>query len=271
MSSTYVWLIKDRVFSASTQAAQTSILNLTSAVEQILQTSQEVSRRVASIETRFVTPSKYPNSALRPVQKKTSTIISLAQDNWDQDTFAQSIRQKRDREEPPPEVLDVASSITPKGQNPSQEQLSSSSVGRQGFRFDPTLESQLCASRVYSRNTHRHSMSSVFSTGKSAAGLSFLSGLSLAQISTLCVVSLPIFCHELWNPQQYQIPQNSGRGASLITEKLSKFRKYRKELLKPPRKAEPTAESTRSEQLYQMLKLDKILLEREIKVVLLGR
>ena len=263
----------ERLSSASTQAAQTSILNLTSAVEQILQTSEDVSRRVASIETRFTTPSRYPDSTLRPAQNNndTSTIISLAQDTWNQNTFTQSIGQKGDREEPPPEVVDVASSITPKGQNSSREQLSSSSVGQQGARFDPTLESQLYASRVYSRNTHRYSTSSVFSTGNSAAGLSFLSGLSLTQISTLSAVSLPIFCHELWNPQQYQIPQNSARGAGLIAKKLSKLRKSRRKLLKSPRKAEPMAESARSEQSYQMLKSEKILMEREIKVVLLGK
>ena len=260
----------NRLSSASTQAAQTSILNLTSAVEQILQSSEDVSRRVASMETRLATPVRYADSTLRspPNHENSSNDISLAQDQGDHDTFGQSIRQTDDRKELPPEI---ASSSPPKDQNPPREQHSSSPVGPQVVRFDPTLESELCASRVYSRNTHRHSISSFFSTDNSATGLSVLSGVSITQISTLSVVSLPIFCHELWNPQQYKIPQVSGRSASLIAEKLSKLKRYRKELLRPPRKAEPVAESTRSEQLYQMLKSEKILLEREIKVVLLGK
>ena len=174
--------------SASTQAAQTSILNLTTAVEQILHTSEDVSRRVASMETRFATSSRYPESTLRPAQNNddASTIISLAQD-LDQDTNAQSIRQRGDREEPPLEEVDVNSSSTPKVRSSSPEKNSSSSVGRQEVRLDPTLESELYASRVYSRKTHRHSISSLFSTENSAAGLSILSGLSLAQISNLSV------------------------------------------------------------------------------------
>ena len=272
MGSIFVSLMKYRLYSASTQAAQTSILSLTSTVDQILQTSEDVSRRVASIETRFATQSRYPASTLRLAQNNNdmSTTISLAQDNWDHDTFAQSIGQKGDQKERPPEVVDVPSTCTPKGQYSSREQHSSSSIGSQGIRFDPTLESELYASRVYSRNTHRHSISSLFSTENSAAGLSFLSGLSLARISNVSVVSLPIFCHELWNPQQYRIPQNSARSINLIAENLSKRSKSRKESLKPPRKAEPTTESARSEQLYQILRSGKILLEKEIKVALFG-
>lgn len=299
MSSIHVSLMENGLFSASTQAAQTLILNLTSTVEQILQASEDVSRRVASIETRFANPSGYANSMLRAAQNDndTSTIISSAQDNWDHDSFAKSIRQEGDREVPPPEVIDVASSSTPRGQNSSREQHSSSPVGRQVIRFNPTLESELYASRVYSRNTHRHSVSSLFSTENSATGLSFLSGLSLAQISNLSVLSLPIFCHELWNPQQYKAPEDPGRSASLTAEFPSWLQSSRgytsslkgssespvdsfvglikngnvlKGLLRPRPIAEPTAESIRSAHIDQMLESDKRLLERQVNIILLG-
>ena len=270
MSSIYVSLMINHLSSASTQAAQTSILNLTSAVEQILQSSEDVSRRVASLETRLATPIRYADSMLRaPLDNDySSNNIFLGKDKWDHDMFGHSIRHIEDREEPPQERIDTTSSNTPRSQNSPREQQSSSPIGLQVVPFDPTLESELYASRVYSRNTHRHSISSFCSTQNSATGLSVLSGLSISQVSTLSVVSLPILCHELWNPQQYKILQNSGRSAGRISEKMSKLR--RREPLNPPRKAGPTAESTRNEQLYQMLKSEKTLLEREIKVVLLG-
>ena len=263
-------LIKNGLFSASTQAAQTSILDLTSTVEQILQTSEDVSRRVASIETLFATTSRYPDSTLRPAPNDddTSTIISLAQDDRDQERL---IREKGDQEESPPIMIDVASSSTPNGQNSSREQHPSSSVGRQEVPFDPTLESELYASRVYSRNTHQHSRSSLFSTENSATGLSLLSGLSIAQISNLSVFSLPIFCHELWNPQQYKIPQDSGRGASLIAEEPPKLRKPGHGLLISSPKAEPAVESSRGARTIKKMKSEKRLLKREVKVVLLGK
>lgn len=75
-------------------------------------------------------------------------------------------------------------------------------------QFDTMLESDLYTSRVYSRTTHRHSMSSLLN---SIGDLSFLSGISLAQILNLSVISLPIFCHELWNPQQYEEPTTQAK------------------------------------------------------------
>ena len=262
----------NRLSSASTQAAQRSILNLTTAVEQILHTSEDVSRRAASMETRFASSSRYPESTLRPAQNNddASTIISLAQD-LDQDTNAQSIRQKGDREEPSLEEVDVDSASTPKVQSSFLEQNPSSSVGRQEVRLDPTLESELYASRVYSRNTHRHSISSLFSTEHSAAGLSILSGLSLAQISNLSVFSLPVFCHELWNPQLYETSQHSRRAASPIAEEPSTLGVSWNELLTSFPKVQVTAESTRSAQRGQTLRSDTIPLKNNVKIVLLGK
>ena len=282
------------MFSASTQAVQTSISNLTSTVKQILQASEDVARRVANIETRFAIPIGHPESTLRAplTNDDASTIIPLAQDTWDHDSFAQSIREKGDPEQPLPEVIDTASSGTSKGQISFGGQHSSSTIGRQVARFDPTLESELYESRVYSRNTHRHSISSLCSTENSATGLSFLSGISLAQVSNLSVISLPILCHELWNSQQYQTPQNSGRGASLIAESpsshkssgdydysvkgsreslsnsifgLIKKENPLEELPKSPPKAKPTAH------LVHELKSGKKTLESEVKIVLLGK
>lgn len=149
-------------------------------MERILQTSEDVSRRVASIETRsatFVASTRYATSTLRA-----------------------------------PLENDDASTITPKANADEKSELhihaieeqSLPSGSSQTFRhFDPNLESEFYASRVYSRTTHRHSISSLLSNQDSVAGLSFLSGISLAQISSISVISLPIVCHELWNSQHY--------------------------------------------------------------------
>ena len=158
------------------EAAQTSICNLVTTVEHILQASEDVSSRLARIETMFAAPTGYSASALRaPI------------DNDDE--IAQ------------PQV--------------STEEPLNSDLSRKILQFDPNLESELHASRVYMRTKHRHSMSSLNSTYDSVAGLSFLSGISLAQISSISVISLPIFSYELWNPQQYRDIRSTDMSTSL--------------------------------------------------------
>lgn len=96
------------------------------------------------------------------------------------------------------------------------------------LQFDPDLESELHASRVYVRTMHRQSMSSLSSKHNSVAGLSFLSGISLAQMSSISVISLPIFSHELWNPQQYSDMRSTRMSAGLkIQENNTRSSKIR--------------------------------------------
>ena len=97
----------------------------------------------------------------------------------------------------------------------SMEESLDSDLSRRILQFDPDLESKLHVSRVYIPTEHRHSMSSLTSTNDSAAGLSFLSGISLAQISSISVISLPIFSYELWNPQQYRDIRSTDMSANL--------------------------------------------------------
>ena len=147
------------------EAAQTSICNLATTVEHILQASEDVSSRLARIETMFAVPTGYSASTQRaPI------------DNESDNTQLQV----------------------------STEEPLNSDLNRRLLQFDPNLGSELDASRVYMRTKHRHSMSSLISTYDSVAGLSFLSGISLAQISSISVISLPIFSYELWNSQQYR-------------------------------------------------------------------
>ena len=65
------------------------------------------------------------------------------------------------------------------------------------------VESELLKSRVYSRNTQRHSISSVTSSYSSTSDWSILSGMSLAQISNISVLSLPICAYEIYGSRHY--------------------------------------------------------------------
>lgn len=70
------------------------------------------------------------------------------------------------------------------------------------FTFDHALEN----SRVYMRNTLRRlnsSSSLPFSTGQSLTW-SFLSGVSLTDVTNVSVLSLPLSVKDLWNSNYYQ-------------------------------------------------------------------
>ena len=76
-----------------------------------------------------------------------------------------------------------------------------SSIGN----FDLTLQRDLKESKVYARNRYRDSHRSMASSAMQSLGWSFLSKCSLAAISSISVIHLPIYSRELWNPQFYQL------------------------------------------------------------------
>ena len=96
---------------------------------------------------------------------------------------------------------DDTSTIMPSRKILPEDDVKQSSVSTSQFDF--LVESALRESRAYARLTHRHSVSSIPSDSGSLTGLSFLSGISLAQVSDISVISLPIFHHEILNPQNY--------------------------------------------------------------------
>ena len=75
------------------------------------------------------------------------------------------------------------------------------------YGLDPNVEHGLFSSIVYLRADGRHSLSSLQSKSGAGSryGWSFFSDFSLDQISNLSVVSLPISCQELWNPELYVV------------------------------------------------------------------
>lgn len=75
----------------------------------------------------------------------------------------------------------------------------SSQVEAFGFTFDHDLK----CSRVYARAVWRSSAFSVSSSAGRSVGWSIFSGLSLADISDLSVISLPLSAADIWNGERY--------------------------------------------------------------------
>lgn len=100
-------------------------------------------------------------------------------------------------------LTDTASEITIKPSAVPYDQPISPSLENFHLGLDPDLQSEINSSRVYVRNRQRHSISSVSSSSQFDASWSVLSGLSVSQISTVSVITLPISLGELWNPLHY--------------------------------------------------------------------
>ena len=103
-----------------------------------------------------------------------------------------------------PKMLGPTSTPNQKIQNAIGNLYTGTGIDQHIFQLHPTTEAELYASRVYMRTKHRLSMSSLSTRHDSGARMSFLSKISLTQISSISVISLPIYCNELWNPQRYR-------------------------------------------------------------------
>ncbi|KAK0515794.1 hypothetical protein JMJ35_001828 [Cladonia borealis] len=152
----------------SVSEIQSSISNLNTTVQSILANSEDIPRRIASIETKIAGLSRHA----------TSTI------------------------EIPTDTSDGASTIRPTGYVIENDHSPPPDDGHIMTQFCIEIQTELEASRVYRRTAKRHSISS-FPSGLHSAAWSALSGVSLAEISGLSVLSLPISYDELWNPQHY--------------------------------------------------------------------
>ncbi|KAL8822492.1 MAG: hypothetical protein Q9191_006772 [Dirinaria sp. TL-2023a] len=80
--------------------------------------------------------------------------------------------------------------------------------------FDQSLQRDLNESQVYARNRRRFSLNTISSSVASSLNYSYLSKCSLAAVSNISVIRLPIYWCDLWNPQYYLLP-DSGRDESM--------------------------------------------------------
>ena len=86
-------------------------------------------------------------------------------------------------------------------------EASNATVPTVGFTFEEDLE----ASRPYIRALKRCSRWTTTSSVTPSMGWSFFSGISLAEVSCLSAIALPIAPQDLWNGNRYQIAQSNRR------------------------------------------------------------
>ena len=169
--------------SNSVVEAQSSVNQLTSLVQQILESNQELSRRLARMELRALGSS--PNH------------MEVAR----QDTV------KNDDES----VLTVKFTPT---DDPSQHSSHDSAIPEVGFAFEMDLQASRPNTRVFRRPDYSSAASSAIDT----IGWSCLSSLSMADVSDISVIGLPVDASALWNQDHYSFNrQNRTRRHTIPT------------------------------------------------------
>ena len=156
-------------FSTSIGEAQASVGQLEVLIMQILQSNQEMSLRLARMEMQAGQSLSRASQSLSDIDEskddESCTTIKPASKSSQEETF-------RERADSP----------------------------RFGFAFDEVLHT----SRPYTRVMQRQSTWSPSSSAiQSVGGWSCLSGMSLADLSDISVIGLPISPKELWNSQHY--------------------------------------------------------------------
>ena len=156
--------------SETTADVRNSVEGLATSVDSILQSSKDMTRRLANME------------------------LDIA--GGINDAATSSPRS--------PDITDTASTITIRPSDLYHQSMLPS-IEHSQFGLNPDLQYEIYNSRVYSRTWKRRSFSSIPSSIQSGVGWSFFSGLSLSQISTISVISLPVSLSELWNSQHYSV------------------------------------------------------------------
>ncbi|KAL8782433.1 MAG: hypothetical protein Q9195_009641 [Heterodermia aff. obscurata] len=168
------------IFNCNTsEEVQRSVRSLTTMVQHLLESSEDVSSRLANLEERLA-----------------RTAVPAA-DNFE----LQSVFESLSLTSNPPALNTYQQSVN-EGQEISS--AASSAASAMDLELDQRIQCVLNESRVYSRNLHRHSISSLPWSYRSADGWSMLSGITLAQISNISVLSIPITASEVWGATHYE-------------------------------------------------------------------
>ena len=180
--------------SASVGEAQASVIELATNVALILESNQDLSRRMARLEQQnFRVP---PSTAPTITRRDATPAPSLAEPNT---------------------IDDTESIMTIRGPVTDAQTTRSSNQGQTfGYSFDQDLN----ASRPYTRATQKHRAWSTTSSEIHTMGWSCLSGVSLAEVSHISVINLPFCPQDLWNGQRY-----SEKGIDRDGFILSKYKK----------------------------------------------
>ena len=179
--------------STSVGEAQASVSELATLVTQVLESNQEMSRRMAKMEqwTFGQLPSSFSTLNGRDAFPSPSVVTTNTTD-------------------------DNESVVAIKGLvSDSQNGTNSVPIRTFGFSFDQDLKT----SRPYTQAMKRHTVWSAASSEIHTMGWSCLSGLSLAEVSQISVINLPVFRQDLWNGQHYSASRFEDFRVGLVLSK----------------------------------------------------
>ena len=191
--------------STSMGEAETAVSELKALTVQVLESNQVLAERMANLELQHsaYALSQAPNSMQEDYNhhdhyRKAGLISRRASILYDGETSTDSLilAPKIDVEDQDNESMVTVGRIGPI----TTESLSVVD----GFAF----EQELLASRPYARAINRRPCLSATSSVVPTMGWSYLSGLSLAHVSAVSMLSLPLSALELWNGHRYVTARN---------------------------------------------------------------
>ena len=167
------------ISSSTVEEARASVEQLTNLVRKILEDNQDMSQRMARLEVR--TPGHSPSIA--PMFTSGGKPAAV-------ETTAGSIS-------------DATSYLTAKKAGLGSEAMVSDNSDDRKPTFRFSFDDDLNHSRPYTRAMRRSMIWSPRSSAIGTIGWSCLSGLSLADVSEISVINLPVSPRELWNGERY--------------------------------------------------------------------
>ena len=188
------WLNCSRC-STSIGQARSSASQLTTLIQQVLESNLEISQRMAKLEMRTF---GYTQSAA-----SAPTVEERCTDN---ESFYTMRIAKDAKERVHGEKPDIDEERGPNADN----EANGIQLPTFAFTFDQDLEE----SRPYARALKRDSVWSTASSVAHTMNWSCMSGLSLADVSEVSVIDLPISPQELWNGDRYILTDFDSKGHS---------------------------------------------------------
>ena len=208
------------ISSSTVEEARASVEQLTNLVRKVLENNYDMSQRMARLEMRTsgCSPSTAPTMF---TSGETPAAVKIHADSNSDDTSCLS-RQK----------AGLGSEATVSDSNDSFKRTF-------GFSFDDDLNN----SRPYARAMKRSLIWSPRSSAIGTIGWSCLSGLSLAAVSEMSVINLPLSPRELWNGERYSASYMEINGVlEGIKERLARTASASPPTLRSGQSSEPRVE-----------------------------
>ena len=199
--------------STSVGEAEDAVSELKVLITQVLDSNQELAQRMENLELQHSVHalSKAPNSTQDTEDYHGKSRTPLRQD----ESFFDDGQTSADSSIPAPDDKgkdqDNESIVTIRRIGPV---TSETLTAVDGFAF----EQDLFASRPYVRAINRRPSHSATSSMVPTMGYSYLSGLSLADVSEVSILSLPLSALELWNGDRYITAQDDLKDSAGDTE-----------------------------------------------------